>query len=82
MTFKSVLDVRNDTHDSPQYYDEGYALVTSKNLKNGRINDKDIKYISKHDYDKINERCKVDIGDILFAMIGIIGNSVVIENAY
>ena len=76
---KHVLDVRDGTHDSPQYYDEGFPLVTSKNLKNGKITDKDLKLISKEDYEKINERSKVDIGDILFAMIGTIGNPVVVE---
>ncbi len=76
--FKDILDVRDGTHDSPQYYDEGYPLVTSKNLKNGTITDKDIKYISKEDYEQINLRSKVDIGDVLFAMIGTIGNPVVV----
>ena len=77
--FSDVLDVRDGTHDSPQYYDSGYPLVTSKNLKDGQITDKDIKYICQEDYDKINERSKVDVGDILFAMIGTIGNSVVVQ---
>ena len=76
---KKVLDVRDGTHDSPQYYNSGYPLVTSKNLKNGRITNKDLKFISKEDYDKINERSKVDVGDVLFAMIGTIGNPVVVN---
>lgn len=80
VVFKDILDVRDGTHDSPQYYDEGYPLVTSKNLKNGCITNKDIKYISKEDFDQINQRSKVDVGDILFAMIGTIGNPVVIED--
>ena len=78
--FSDVLDVRDGTHDSPTYHDMGYPLITSKNLKDGQITDKDIRYISKEDYEKINERSKVDIGDILFAMIGTIGNPVVVQN--
>ena len=78
--FKNILDVRDGTHDSPQYYDEGYPIITSKNLKNGTITDKDIKYISKEDYEQINLRSKVDIGDVLFAMIGTIGNPVVVTD--
>ena len=77
--FNDVLDVRDGTHDSPVYYDEGFPLITSKNLKNGQIIDDNVKYISRADYEKINERSKVDIGDILFAMIGTIGNPVVVE---
>lgn len=80
VVFRDILDVRDGTHDSPQYYDEGYPLVTSKNLKNGCITDKDIKFIGKEDFDQINQRSKVDIGDVLFAMIGTIGNPVVIED--
>ncbi len=77
--FNDVLDVRDGTHDSPVYYDEGFPLITSKNLKNGQIIDDNVKYISRADYEKINERSKVDIGDVLFAMIGTIGNPVVVE---
>lgn len=75
-----VYDVRDGTHDSPRYHKEGYALVTSKNLKNDLLNFDKIQYISEKDYKKINERSKVDKGDILFAMIGTIGNPVVVED--
>ena len=77
---KDVCDVRDGTHDSPKYVKNGYPLITSKNLKNGEIIFNDLKYITKYDYDKINERSKVEIGDVLFAMIGTIGNPVVIKS--
>ncbi len=73
-----VYDVRDGTHDSPKYIKEGYALITSKNLKNDRLNYDKVNYISEQDYININKRSKVDIGDILFAMIGTIGNPIVI----
>ena len=75
---RDVCDVRDGTHDSPKYHKEGYPLVTSKNLKNGLIDIDNVKYISKEDYDAINKRSKVCIGDILFAMIGTIGNAVLV----
>ena len=31
-----VCDVRDGTHDSPKYVEEGYPLITSKNVINGR----------------------------------------------
>lgn len=74
-----VYDVRDGTHDSPKYVSEGYPLVTSKNLKNNSIDLSNVKYISQEDYDSINRRSNVEIGDILFAMIGTIGNPVLIE---
>ena len=74
-----VYDTRDGTHDSPKYQNEGFALVTSKNLKKDAVTFDNIKYISKEDYAKINARSKVDKGDVLFAMIGTIGSPVVVE---
>ncbi|MGQ7337884.1 hypothetical protein ACTGYP_08225, partial [Streptococcus suis] len=34
----NIADVRDGTHNSPQYIEFGYPLVTSKNLKNGQVN--------------------------------------------
>ena len=73
------LDVRDGTHDSPKYVKEGIPLVTSKNLKNGIIDFDTCKYISEFDHIKISERSKVDRNDILFAMIGSIGNPVLVS---
>lgn len=74
-----VLDVRDGTHDTPQYTSEGVPLVTAKNLHNGKINFANIKYISEDDAAKINERSQVNQDDVLFAMIGTIGNPVLVK---
>lgn len=74
-----ALDVRDGTHDSPKYYSEGYPLVTSKNLKNGIIDYSSAQLIKEEDFIKINERSRVDNGDILYAMIGSIGNPVIVK---
>jgi type I restriction enzyme, S subunit len=75
-----ILDIRDGTHDTPKYISEqAYPLVTSKNLKNGVIDFSNIKYISEQDFSEINKRSKVDIGDVLFAMIGTIGNPVLVK---
>ena len=73
-----VYDVRDGTHDSPRYVNEGWPLITSKNLRDGAIVFDGVKYISKNDYDAINVRSRVDVGDVLMAMIGTIGNPVVV----
>lgn len=73
-----ILDVRDGTHDTPAYVPVGVPLVTSKNLDNGKVSFANIKYISKEDSMAINQRSGVDNGDILFAMIGSIGNPVVV----
>lgn len=74
----NIVDVRDGTHDSPKYVLEGYPLVTSKNISCGSIDLSSVKFISESDYAKINERSKVDVGDILFAMIGTVGNPVLV----
>ena len=74
-----IIDVRDGTHDSPKYVTKGVPLVTSKNLKNGIIDYTNIKYITQTDADKINERSFVEDDDILFAMIGSIGNPVLVK---
>jgi phosphoribosylformylglycinamidine synthase len=73
------LDVRDGTHDTPKYVVSGIPLVTSKNLNNGKLDFSNIKYISEEDHKQISLRSGVDVGDILFAMIGSIGNPVLIK---
>lgn len=74
-----VIDVRDGTHDTPRYVTVGIPLVTSKNLVNGTIDFDTTKLISFEDAQVINMRSAVDDGDILFAMIGTIGNPVLVK---
>ncbi len=78
----SVSDVRDGTHDSPKYVSHGYPFITSKNLlANGEIDFSTVNYISQIDYDNFNKRSIVEVGDILFGMIGTIGNAVIVKSA-
>ena len=77
--FADVIDVRDGTHDTPKYVMEGIPLVTSKNLVEGQIDFETTKMISYEDAAMINTRSAVDNGDILFAMIGTIGNPVLVK---
>ena len=76
---QEVCDVRDGTHDTPKYHDTGVPLVTSKNLSSGRLDLTDVKLISAADHTAISARSKVDHDDILFAMIGSIGNPVLVD---
>ena len=73
------LDIRDGTHDTPKYVTKGIPLITSKNLSNGELDYSTAKFISEEDSASINNRSRVDDGDILFAMIGSIGNPVLIK---
>jgi restriction endonuclease S subunit len=59
--------------------EQGIPLITSKNLIDGVINFSDTKYISEADHQAISKRSKVDDGDLLMAMIGTIGNAVLVR---
>jgi type I restriction enzyme S subunit len=74
-----AFDVRDGTHDTPKYVESGFPLVTSKNLSSGRLELSNIKLISEADHRAIAVRSAVERGDILFAMIGSIGNPVIVE---
>ena len=75
------FDVRDGTHDTPKYTNipNGYPLITSKNLCSGKLDFSTVKYISEDDHKKISVRSKVENRDVLFAMIGTIGNPVIVE---
>ena len=69
----TVVDVRDGTHDSPSPTEKGNHLITSRHLLPYGIDRTDAYFISEADYNKANERSKVEYGDILFSMIGTIG---------
>ena len=74
-----VCDVRDGTHDSPHYHSAGFPLVTSKNVTGGEIDLTDCSLISEADFNKINERSKVNMGDIIMPMIGTVGKPVIVN---
>ena len=80
MKLGDICNVRDGTHDSPKQTLNGKYLITSKNIKNGTIDYAGSYFISNEDFDKINLRSKVEINDILFTMIGTIGEIGLVKN--
>lgn len=72
--------VFDGTHDTPKPTEKGYKLITSKNILNRTLNLDDAYYISESDYISINKRSKVKQWDILFSMIGTVGNVYLEQN--
>ena len=66
--------VTDGTHDSPKPQPSGRYLITSKHLKSFEIDFSSANKITEEDYNKIIQRSKVEQYDILFSMIGTIGN--------
>ena len=78
-SLSDICDVRDGTHASPKYKDNGVPLVTSKNIVNDILDLSNISFISDEDAYEINKRSKVDYGDIIMSMIGTVGSAVLID---
>jgi type I restriction enzyme S subunit len=71
--------VRDGTHDSPKYVFEGIPFITSKNLSANGLDLVNVNYISKKDHEHFSKRSQVERGDIIFGMIGTVGNPVIVN---
>lgn len=65
--------VADGTHDSPKRVKSGKPLITSRHLKEGYLDFKNAYLISDSDFIKINKRSRVDQWDVIFSMIGTVG---------
>ena len=74
------LNVTDGTHDSPKPTELGHYLITSKHLQNNAIDFTSAYKISEEDYQKVIKRSAVVQHDILFSMIGTIGNTVRVKD--
>ena len=74
------VGVTDGTHDSPKAVESGRYLITSKHLGEYEIDFSSAKLISEEDYKKVISRSKVAQWDILFSMIGTIGNTYLEKN--
>jgi len=76
---EDIITIKDGTHESPKYVDNGKYLITSKHLDKLGIKFDEANFINEKDFEKINARSKVDKGDILFSMIGALGNVYMID---
>lgn len=74
-----MADVRDGTHDTPDYVSSGIPFVTSTHLRGDHINFSTAKLISEADHLDFSRRSAVDDGDILFGMIGTVGNATLVR---
>lgn len=66
---------------TPKYKAEGVPYITSKNIKNGKIDYSNINYISLEDYENISKNRPIQVNDILISMIGTIGETAVVKES-
>ncbi len=67
------------THFTPTYVDEGVPFISVKDIRNGRIDFSDTKFIPKHEHLELSKRCKPEIGDLLITKSGTIGRMAMVN---
>ncbi len=65
-----VCEVKDGTHDSPQYVLAGIPFVTQKNIREDGLSFETTKYITAVDHQKFYKRSNVTVNDVLISMIG------------
>lgn len=65
-----VCVVRDGTHDSPQYVENGIPFVTQKNIRRDGLSFEKTRFIRREDHDLYYRRSNAAHGDILISMIG------------
>jgi type I restriction enzyme S subunit len=73
--------IRDGTHQPPQRVSEGYALLSVRNLADGRLKlREDDSKISESDYRQLTKTWRVQPGDVALAVVGTLGKVGVVDN--
>ncbi|OAI26354.1 hypothetical protein A1356_11580 [Methylomonas koyamae] len=65
-----LFEVKDGTHDTPKYVQDGIPFVTQKNIRNGKLVLDDVSFISEADHLAFSKRSNVQRGDVIISMIG------------
>lgn len=65
-----LKSIRYGTSTPPSFSETGYEFIRATNIKNGKIINRDMKYISEEEAQKI-EKCKVFGGEMLIVRSGV-----------
>lgn len=70
--------VTDGTHEAIKPVEQGYHMVSGKDIINGLIDFKKTHYISELDHKRIMQRSKPEKGDIIFSKIGTLGSTAIV----
>ena len=73
-TIASVIS--DGTHKTPNYVETGVPFLSVQNISKGYFDLTNIKYITKDEHEKLIQRIKPQIDDILFCRIGTLGKAI------
>lgn len=74
--------LKDGTHGTHNNVDEGFYLLSAKNIKNGKIiiDHETDRIISKEEYKKIHKNFQLKKDDVLLTIVGSIGESAILKN--
>ncbi len=73
------MKITDGTHKTPTYLNDGIPFISAKNIKDGKIDFDDIKYISDEEYREIQKRCQISKGDLLLTKSGSLGMPALVD---
>jgi len=74
--------ITDGTHKTPDYKDAGVEFLSAKDLKDGRVAWGTGKFISEEEHRALIQRCNPEIGDVLLAKSGSLGNVAIIDSSH
>lgn len=74
--------VTDGEHQTPERTDNGFYLISARNIKNGYLSLEDVDYIPEFELRRIQNRCNPQEGDILISCSGTIGNVCIVPEGF
>ncbi len=71
--------ITDGTHQSPKWADEGVPFLFVSNVVDGELTFDTKKYISMETFEELNARCPIELGDILYTIVGSYGNAAMVK---
>lgn len=71
--------IKDGTHFTPDYADNGVVFLSSRNVKNNIIDWTNVKYVDEEQHLRYQARVSPKFGDVLLAKNGSIGNAAIVD---
>jgi len=65
--------ITDGAHLTPDRSEDGYLLLSARNVKNGYLDLSDVDYVPEEEYKRLIEKCNPQPGDILISCSGTVG---------
>ena len=81
ITVSEIADLVTDgTHHTPNYTSSGVPFISVKDIRHGKVNFDDCKFISRDEHDALIQRCHPESGDLLITKSGTIGRLAIVPD--